>query len=220
LVKLLDEKDSSMAYTAACWLLSMGHVDHPGVPLSIVNGGLADRDLSAEASELLDEMRSDVALAPAIKDALNRALWGTNTSAAWGAAVYLMDRGEMNNPGVARGIVFGGLGHHPREDAERRLGILLSDRDCHDAAMDALGAGLFGEYRGERFHIASRLVREGVALNHRIVVELAEAARYWPVAPLSLLALSGRASEARAIAERLNLLAFVDLIESSTGTGV
>jgi hypothetical protein len=209
-----------MAYTAACWLLSMGHVDHPGVALSIVNGGLGDRELSAEASKLLDEMRSDVALAPAVKDALNRALWGTNASAAWGAAVYLMDRAEIDNPGVARGIVFGGLGHHPREDAEIRLGILLADRRCHDAAMDALGAGLFGEYRGERFHVASRLVREGVELNHRIVVELAEAARYWPAAPLSLLALSGRASEAGDIAKRLNLLAFVDLIGPSTGIGV
>lgn len=219
LVKLLDEKDNLMAYTAACWLFSMGHIDHPGVPLAIVNGGLGDRELSAEASKLLDEMRSDVALAPAVKDALNRALWGTNAPAAWGAAVYLMDRAEMDNPGVARGIVFGGLGHHPREDAERRLGILLADRRCHNAAMDALGAGLFGEYRGERFHVASRLVREGVELNHRIVVELAEAARYWPAAPLSLLALSGRASEARDIAKRLNLLAFVDLIGPSTENG-
>lgn len=68
--------------------------------------------------------------------------------------------------------------------------------------------------------VASRLVREGVELNHRIVVELAEAARYWPAAPLSLLALSGRASEAGDIAKRLNLLAFVDLIGPSTGIGV
>lgn len=152
-------------------------------------------------------------MAPVVREALNRALWNTKAGAAWGAAVYLMDRGESSNPGVPRGIVFGGVLHYDyRAEAEPRLAALLADPKSRNLALDALGAGLYGEYRGARFHSASLLVRLGAQFNDRIVIEIAGAARHWPVASLCLLALLGRASQARETAKRLDLSHLVELI--------
>jgi hypothetical protein len=213
LVKLLEDEDGSIAYTAARWLLSVGKLEHSALAVAIVTGGLSDRSLFGEAVSTLDQLRSDPAMSPAVTEALNRALWGTNAGAAWGAAIYLMDRGESSNTGIARGIVFGGmLNERHQADVRDRLSALLADSKSRNAALDALGASLYGEHRGERFHVASLLMRAGAELNDRIVVELAESSRYWPAAPLSLLALSGRASEARDIAMRLNLRGLVELI--------
>jgi hypothetical protein len=213
LIKLLEDEDGSIAYTAARWLLSVGKLEHSALAVAIVTGGLSDRSLFGKAVNTLDQLRSDPAMSPAVTEALNRALWGTNAGAAWGAAIYLMDRGESSNTGIARGVVFGGM-LHERHQAEvsDRLAVLLADPKSRNAALDALGAALYGEHRGERFHVASLLMRAGAELNDRIVGELAESSRYWPAAPLSLLALSGRASEARDIAMRLNLTGFVELI--------
>lgn len=213
LTKVLDDNDAAVAYTAARYLLTLQDFERRNLPAAIVRGGLSAPPLFRDAARALDEIRMRPSMAPAVSEALNRALWGENSDAAWGAAVYMIDRGELQNPGIPRALVFGGLSHYRHmSDAEKLLAKLLADPSCRSAAIDALGAGLLGEYHGERFHVATLLVKAGAPLNDLMLREIGEVSRWWPVGPLALLAAENRVREAREGAKRLGIASLAELL--------
>ncbi len=212
--KVLGDEDASTAYTAARLLLQRDDLHDAVFCSAIVRGGLTEPSLREEAARILDRLMTHPSERPGVLEGLNKSLWGEDNRAAWAAAVYMMDAGQHSNPGVPRGIVYGGLLTHDmyRHDAERRIEVLLRNPASRDATIDALGGGLYGEHRGERFNVASLLVRAGGALTDRVMVELGEAPHRWPIAPLALLALSGRVAEAREAATRLKLTGLRELL--------
>jgi hypothetical protein len=153
-------------------------------------------------------MGTQPSTAPVVTEALHEALWGASEARALHAALYLLDRGERSNRGVARGLVFGGLRWEPTgNQAERSLLNLLADPLGRAPALDALRAGLLGKYRSHLEVVARLLVLAGEPLHERLLRELAASGHgpEWPVGPLAALAFSGRVDEAREGALRLGI---------------
>ncbi len=224
LVKLLEDDDGDVAYGAARCLVGFGETVHSGLMESLINHGLGHYNRAAEAGDLLDELRSRPLIAPLVNEALHRALWSKKSRRAWSAAAYMMDRGESTDPGVARGVVLGGLfgdGEGFAENSDSRIVTLLDDAESRQAVLNALRAVLLwvkceheGEPRGPVLKIAALLVLAGEQLHETLLAEFDRDAvfRRWPITPLAALARSGRVDEAREAASRLGLTRLVSVL--------
>jgi hypothetical protein len=160
-------------------------------------------------------LRKESLAASAIDEALQQALWGEDAGDAAAAATYLVNRGQREDRGVARGIVLGGIfGHESPDESGIHIWTLLTDPESRIGVMGALRALLFGEERGYMLNIASMLIVAGEPLSDRILSECNSeyGLRHAPYAPLAALALSGRVDEAREKAHTLKLDRLVALI--------
>jgi hypothetical protein len=108
-------KDEPIVYSAARLLFSIGELEHRVLPAVLVNYGLGHYGRREEASRLLDGLGTQPSMAPVVTEALHEALWGASEGRALHAALYLLDRGERSNRGVARGWCSAGFGGNPWE---------------------------------------------------------------------------------------------------------
>jgi HEAT repeat protein len=211
LIELVKDKDSSVAYAAARYLLGIGEARLSELAAALVAHGLTDDERRDEAARFLDGLRAEPSTALWAKEALNRALWGSDMDAAWAAAKYALARGERTNPGIPRAIVFGGLLNWHWKEAEGLMRPLIGEADTHTAAVDALTAGVYSEDEG-RFRIARLLVEFGAPITDRLVTVMSEMARWQPWVPLALVAITGRVDEAREAANQTGLREFSDIL--------
>jgi len=215
LVLLLKDEDDDTAYAAARCLVGLGDTSHRTLPAALVRGGLTQRERRAETMLVLDELSTHPLVAAALREALQQAVWGEREEQAWSAAVYLMDRLQITDAGVARGLVFGGVGGHgPAQEADKRVRTLLVDPASRDGVVNALRVLLLGEDRGYMLNVASLLIVAGEPLGDRILAEYDSdfAARHSPFVPLATLALTGRVDEARERARALGLRRLLHLL--------
>ncbi|MCG7871010.1 MAG: NACHT domain-containing protein [Candidatus Thiodiazotropha lotti] len=212
--KLLEDKDQAAAYQAACFLLAIGKVNETALPSALISGGLTNQSFSLEAAEALDSLQKNPATTALVWNALNKALWGENKPAAIGAALYLIEQGETANPGVARGLVFGGFdyGFWLKRKAQHRVLAFLKDPKTRQNTIFALETVLHNSQCGERFELTSLLLRAGAPLSTPILKDLDKMTRRHPEATLAVLALTGRCEEVRQEAKHLGLTSIIEAI--------
>ncbi len=204
--RLVATQDAQAGYRAARWLLSFATPSQAAID-KIVIGGLGNPDVRDEALEMLESLIHEPNWRPHVLDALNRALWGSDPRAAWGSALFLLDQGSAPNPGVPRGLIFGGMVHHRRsEEAENRLETLLREDDWRGLVFDALSAQLSDEGDEASQTIASLLIRFGAPATTAVVASLFRHFHWWPMTPLAVIASAGRIPEVLGIAEELGCL--------------
>lgn len=217
---LLEDQDAGIAFKAACHLLALGE-PATAVLARAVAAGLSESDSFHQASQLLDQLRSDPFTKPLVMEGIHLGLWGTDRGIALGAARYMLDRGEKADWGVARGLVFGALRHGFFEDWKviRRLDSLLQEPNARPAVLNALIGAFHTGHSGHRFLIASLILRAGGELNDPIVLEMEETMRRWPLAPLCLLALTDNVAKAHQSAKRLGLEKLGGVLEADSDSG-
>ncbi len=213
-LKLLEGGSVTSAYRAARFQLELKALNEPGLSMAIVSGGLGSPDCFEEAAVALDSLRSEPSTAALASQALNRALWSDSHAAALGAAVYLTDRGEIDNPGVGRGLVFGGFEHGAWRDARarKRLQVLLDEPATRGAAVEALQVAVHQGHPIQRLEQSSLLIRVGEILLYPMLECFAEISQWHAVGPLAVLARTGRAAEVRNAAAQLGLSRLVEII--------
>lgn len=219
LTELLKDDDTSVALAAAHYLLNLGGSNVLAAMEVTVARGLADGGRNGESAKILGQLLSRPDTAPAAKEALNRALWSSDENAAWYAATYLFERGERLNPGIPRGLIYGGLLSRRSRDAERWVRVLLANDDNRAATLDALGAALYSESEA-RFRAAGLLVEFGAPVHERVLVAFGSMARWQPWVPLAILALSERIDEVRETATRFGLTELRDVIGSEQQSSI
>jgi len=191
-------------FAAAKRALAMGGVEPALVARGLVEGGLSLRPTIAEAGRALDQFRSRPECDAAAWEALNAAVWGENDDVAWGAAVYLMDRGDYGNPGIAHAFAHAGFSNGRRDGlAAARLHMLLQNPTARPWATMALLQRAHTGYSGDRYRAVSILLRGGAELVDGLVRVLNEQRESWPLAPLALLAVTGQVENARKAALRV-----------------
>ena len=211
LVKLLDGHGPEVACATAYRLLGQWNEDFPAATMALVRYGLTDTGRRAEAVRALDEMLQQPGLMPVVLDTLNRALWTEDADAAWAAATYLLDQRHAANPGILRGLIFGGLLTRRWREADARLRGFLSDQHSPSAIIDALNVAMFADDE-RRSAVARLLIEAGAPLHDRTMSTLNELARTQPWVPLAMLALTRRQDEATEVAARLALVELIDVL--------
>lgn len=212
---LLKDDDADTAYGAARCLVGLEDTNHRYLPAALIRGGLGHYERRSETTRILNGLSKQPLVAAAVTEALQQALWGEDEWRAHSAATYLMDQGQRCDPGVARGLVSGGMFRHGhRGGADTRVWALIADPVCRPGVVNALRALLLGEERGYMINVAALLILAGEALSDRLLAEFDSefAVRHSPFVPLAALALSGRVDEARERARSLGLQQLVGLL--------
>ncbi len=217
LVCLLQDKEHTIAFSAACRLAKQGDLQHVLLPKAVVSGGLGHQAKRVKAKQFLDNLWAKPAMVVPVRAALREALWGQDAQVAWHASLYLIERGERVDSGIARGLVRGGLSHDwraPRTEAQRRLRALLRDPAARGAAEEALVSGLFVSDGGHRlcFEVASLLTGAGVDVAEALAAAADEHMRWLAAPTLALVVLSGRIAETRAAARRLGSHGLLEIL--------
>jgi hypothetical protein len=127
-----------------------------------------------------------------------------------------MDKGDPANPAIPRGLIKGrwrwrkGGG----QDTIQRLQALLNNPVSNPSTVDAMLAALYQEERhSPQFDLVSLLVRAGVPLYDRILAAMADASKWgMAVAPLALVALTGRQQETLEGAKRFGFAEVTELL--------
>jgi hypothetical protein len=217
MVQLLKDKENSIAFGAACFLIEQNDLEHVLLPKAVVRAGFSNATKSAKAMQLLDQIRTTRSMSIPLRATLSEALWDSDPQTAWNAASYIIERYTIGYPGIARALVHGGFSHGwkaPRAEGQRRLRAMLNDPDTRDATEEALISSLFIPDEGYRlnFEVASLLAGIGVDLSEALALTVDEHVR-WLTAPLlALIALSGRIEETHAAARRVGSKALLELL--------
>ena len=108
-------------------------------------------------------------------------------------------------------LVFGGLSYRYAREAEKRLREHLADPGFRGDAINALNVTLYAEHDTPTVAV-KLLVEAGAPLDERIISALDDIAVWQPWVPLALLAMTGRAAEARTAVGRVADSVLTDLI--------
>ena len=202
MLPLLKDKEDSVVFGAACCLVEQNDFCHVMIPRAIVRAGFGNATKSEKAVQLLDRIRTVSAMSLPIRSALNEALWLDDPQTAWNAAIYLMEKYNSVNFGIARALVYGGFSHGwraPRADARRRLRAMLIDSSTKDITREALISSLFIPDNDSRlnFEAASLLASADFDVSEALALTADENIRWMATPVLALVALSGQIEETR-----------------------
>lgn len=217
MVRLLKDKENSIAFGAACRLVEQNDLEHVMMPRAVVRAGFGNATKSEKAVQLLDQIRTVPSMSLPLRAALNESLWTSDPQTAWNAAIYLIERYNSTNPGIARALVHGGFSHGwkaPRADARKRLRAMLVDPSTRDTTEEALISSLFIPDEGHRFNfeVASLLASSGFDTSEALALTEHEHMRWLAAPVLALVALSGRIEETRSAARRVGSQALLDIL--------
>jgi energy-coupling factor transporter ATP-binding protein EcfA2 len=217
LVRLLQDKDDTIAFAAARRLVDRGDLIHMMLPRAVIRGGFGKATKSGKAQHLLDKIRSELAMSLPLHAALNEALWAKDTQIMWNAAIYLVEQCGSTNPVIAHALLRGGLCHNweaPRANARKRLRAMLIEPSTKIAAEEALISNLFILDEGNRFNfeVASLLAGTGFDMSEALALTFDEHMRWFAAPVLALVAMTGRVEETRNAATRIGAQNLLNII--------
>jgi hypothetical protein len=144
-------------------------------------------------------LRSDLTTVGIVDDALGAALWSSDAALSGAAAAYLASRGDIQSPGVIRGLVRAIPDQHRRRwNPEALVEAHLLDVDTQATTIGALGAVLFDDGGDLSYTAVRLLLTNGVPATPRVIDVLDYMAQSGNVlGPLALLASVKRVEEVR-----------------------